>query len=244
MNEPQIVNVERRCSGANTSKIRPRRCCAGGAAARARNTGDSGNPGKAMSRKNSGRTAPRTKTARQPKRSMTVAATAAPSSPPSGTPTITTATATVRHFGGVHSAVSVVAIGVAPPRPRPVRTRNQNSAARLGVAALASEPMDSSAMQVSSARLRPAVSASHPNAIEPNAIPTILAPSTGAIASGLTLKAPVSTGATSAADCRSYPSVVMIRKPRIVTQTAIPAVGPGADDSLTGCCMSRARPNP
>ncbi len=70
---------------------------------------------------------PTRKTERQPNAGMRAAATSPPSAAPTEKPTNMVMTMVARRRCGLNSDVSATALGIAPPRPRPVRKRSATS---------------------------------------------------------------------------------------------------------------------
>jgi hypothetical protein len=103
---------------------------------------DSGRLGSITSNSSSGAAPPSMSTLRQPQSGIIHAARKPPSAAPSGKPQ-NMALVSTRRAAGLYSLVSVTALGMAAPSPRPVRKRRMVSSCRLPAKA---EPMHAAPM--------------------------------------------------------------------------------------------------
>lgn len=118
------------------------------------------------------------------------------------------ATTVARKRVGVYSDVSEIAVGRAPPRPRPVTKRR---AARLlmDVAkGVSKEHIANNATENISTGLRPKRSPASPSAMAPSMPPSRPAPKTGPNWEGSTCQLLAISGATNATHCVSKPSIM------------------------------------
>ena len=134
-------------------------------------------------------------TLRQPKCGIIQAARKPPKAAPSGNPQNMALVSVARRESGQYSLISVTALGMAAPRPRPVTKR---STARVQMSGEKPEPRQATAntaTEPTSTVLRPRRSASGPEKIAPAARPNSAALSTGASAGLLTPHSVISEGA-------------------------------------------------
>src|SRR5262249_54182113 len=107
----------------------------------------------------------------QPKRLITAAATPPAHADPNENPQNIVMTTDVLDRPGMNSEVSASALGIAPPTPKPVTTRNTASDATVVAVAVRSEPSPNINTHAMSTGLRPMRSAIGPNASAPIIIP-------------------------------------------------------------------------
>ncbi len=127
----------------------------------------------------SGATPPTTNTERQPKCGIIAAASRPPRAAPTEKPQNMIITRVARRRCGLYSAVMAMALGIAPPRPSPVKNRIATSALRSWTADVTSAPMPKTSVETTMIFLRPIRSASGPKVSAPIIRPTRPAENTG-----------------------------------------------------------------
>ncbi|MDT4826041.1 hypothetical protein FQZ97_593390 [compost metagenome] len=164
-----------------------------------------------------GSTPPSTSTLRQPKAGTRCAATTPPSAEPRVKPQNMLVTISERRRCGQYSDVRVMALGMAPPRPRPVSRRSRASISTLGAKAASRLKPPKQATDSIRMRLRPKRSASGPAMKAPSISPTSAAPSTGLRALASSCHSSRKAGAIKPMAAVSRPSTAVTRKHRIRT---------------------------
>ncbi|MNT10695.1 hypothetical protein D3C72_1455380 [compost metagenome] len=155
---------------------------------------------------------PSSSTLCQPKCGIIAAATKPPAAEPSGKPQNMVFTSTARRRCGANSDVSVTALGMAAPRPRPVRKRQTVSQPSVGAYAVARLQAPKKKTDSTSTFLRPMRSASGPAKIAPKARPNRAALMTGPRADFSIPQSCTSAGAIYPMAAVSKPSTATTRK--------------------------------
>ncbi|EJL31013.1 hypothetical protein PMI01_02948 [Caulobacter sp. AP07] len=156
----------------------------------------------------SGARPPTRKIVRQSARAMGVRATSPARAPPSGMPQAISATMVALRAGLARSEARAISIGMAPPRPRPVRNRTASSRLRSPVAAVARENRPNAATEVTSTGRRPMRSAIAPPRLAPNISPIRLALNAHPAWPGVSPRAGSMRGAATPIDWMSNPSII------------------------------------
>jgi hypothetical protein len=144
-----------------------------------------------------GRIPPIRNTHGQPRLGITGTATQPTAAEPSENPQNIAVTANARVRWGMYSAVSAIALGIAPPMPNPVSSRNASSSFTELALAASSEPTPKISGQISSTGRRPTIrSASGPNTSAPTIMPINPYDSTGPSAGCAMWNCARSAGAT------------------------------------------------
>ncbi|MCY1428496.1 hypothetical protein D9M71_443830 [compost metagenome] len=179
---------------------------------RARKRTDSGSANHNTGSNASGSTPPRASTLRQPKTGNNCAATTPPKAEPRVKPQNMPVTIKERRRCGQYSDVRVMALGIAPPRPRPVSRRNSARLCRSWANAAARLKTPKQATDSNSTRLRPKRSAKGPAMNAPSISPTSAAPSTGPSSAAPICQCSRSAGAMKPMAAVSRPSMAVTRK--------------------------------
>ncbi len=211
---------------------------------------DSGNATTDTSASSKGTTPPTANTLRHPKAGMMAAATNPPAAAPSVKPQNMPLSSNARRRVGTHSESSVVALGVAAPRPRPVMKRRIVSMVSDEAYTVARLKMPNRATEATSTGLRPILSAIGPDISAPSARPTSEALSAGPNACFGTPHSLVSEGTTKPIAAVSKPSATMIRKHRTKTTAWYPlkrwpsmnSCTSSVADGALGCELMRGSP--
>ena len=122
-----------------------------------------------------------------------------------------------RRFSGQSSAVSVIAAGIAPPRPRPVTKRSAVSVWMSGAKAEAKVARPKKTVVATSTGLRPTRSASGPKTKAPAIRPNSPAAKSGASWAGVAAHCAFSAGAMKPIAAVSKPSMATTRKQSAMT---------------------------
>ncbi|GLC92566.1 hypothetical protein Tamer19_19740 [Cupriavidus sp. TA19] len=173
---------------------------------------DSGSIQTSATASSSGSTPPATSTERQPKASISPAEARPPKAEPSVKPQNMVVTRKERRLSGQNSEVSVIALGMAPPRPSPVRKRSSTSVHRSFDQAEARLAAPKNSTDSTSTPLRPKRSASGPNRKAPAIRPPSPAPNSGASCAGVNCHSARMAGAIKPIAAVSKPSTATIRK--------------------------------
>jgi hypothetical protein len=139
---------------------------------------------------------PRTNTLRQPQIGTICAAIAPPTAEPSEKPTNIVMTIVARLFCGLYSEVSAIGLGMAPPRPSPVRKRHSSRLSGESAVAVSTEQIPKASVEATMTGLRPMRSASRLKPSAPMASPIRPHAMTGASAPGIRPHALLMVGAT------------------------------------------------
>ncbi|MCY1412250.1 hypothetical protein D9M71_276500 [compost metagenome] len=140
------------------------------------------------------------------------AATTPPRAEPRVKPQNMLVTISERRRSGQYSEVRVMALGMAPPRPRPVRKRIRASVSTFGAKAAARLQPPKHSTESSSTVLRPKRSASGPAMKAPSIRPISAAPSTGLSWAEVSPHSSRSAGAMKPIAAVSRPSMAVTRK--------------------------------
>ena len=161
---------------------------------------------------------PTRNTACHPNRLMTAAATQPAHADPNENPQNIVMTAAFLERSGMYSEVSAMALGIAPPIPIPVNTRNAVSCATETAVAVSSDPIANVIVHAISTGLRPTRSASGPNVSAPIIMPKVpLEITVPNVTRGMWSSA-LSAGATKPITCASNPSMNTIAAHRPATR--------------------------
>src|SRR5262249_35573858 len=143
----------------------------------------------------------------QPKRPTTAAATQPAHADPNENPQNIVMTTDVLDRVGMNSEVSASALGIAPPIPKPVTTRNTASDATVVAVVVTSEPRPNINTHATSTGLRPMRSAIEPNVSAPNIIPNVPLEMTAPSMTRGMCSSALSAGATNPITWASNPSM-------------------------------------
>ena len=179
-----------------------------------RNRTDSGNKMMSTGARASGATPPPTSRTRQPKPGSTCAATRPPNADPSVKPQNINVTSEDRRVVGQNSEASVIVIGIAPPRPRPVTKRRPISHLSPPLYDDAMLAAPNTIIDTTSSVLRPWRSASGPTANAPSIRPKSPAANSGPSWLTWSLHSARIAGAMNPTIAVSKPSMAMTRKQR------------------------------
>ncbi len=179
---------------------------------------DSGSIASMASASTSGAMPPSASTLRQPNWGISQAARKPPNAAPSGKPQNIALVSVARSRSGQYSLISVTALGMAAPRPRPVSKRSAVSCSSDCANDEARQAMPKTSTAATSSILRPSQSASGPDASAPKARPNSAALRTGASAGLVTPHSLTSDGAMKPMAAVSKPSSSTITKhsPKII----------------------------
>ncbi len=173
---------------------------------------DSGNSSSIAAASNRGAMPPSISTLRQPNCGIIHAARKPPNAAPSGKPQNIALVRVARRRSGQYSLISVTALGIAAPRPRPVRKRSVVSWPSEAENDEARQARPNTSTAATSNFLRPSQSASGPDDSAPAARPNSAALSTGPSAGLVTPHSLMSDGAMKPIAAVSKPSASTIRK--------------------------------
>src|SRR5262249_14169432 len=173
----------------------------------ATNRGDSGRDASSTAASTSGVRPPIRNMLCQPKRPITAAATQPAHADPNENPQNIVMTTDVLDRAGMNSDVSASALGMAPPIPNPVMTRNTASDATVVAVAVTSEPRPNVRAQATSTGFRPMRSAIGPNVSAPNIIPKVPLEMTAPSMTRGMCSSALSAGATKPMTWASNPSM-------------------------------------
>lgn len=148
--------------------------------------------------------------------------------PPSGTQTIVAVTIIVRRRAGVYSAVIVVAVGNAPPMPRPATKRSAAIVSTLCASPIAQVAAPNRNTLPSTAPRRPKRSATSPAQALPIPIPISPAATAGAKAPRVMPHSLISTGIAKPISWPSKPSSTIESAASSTTHFCIVVNGPSS----------------
>ncbi|MND41903.1 hypothetical protein D3C80_326610 [compost metagenome] len=177
-----------------------------------RKRADSGNQTSSTTASASGNRPPSSSRLCQPKAGIIFAETKPPEAMPRLKPQNMLVTSSDLRRSGVYSESKVVALGMAAPRPRPVRKRNTSSCSRLALKAEIRLNSPNRKTAVTSTPLRPKRSAMGPEPRAPNTMPISAALITGPRLARSMPQSWVSAGAMKPMAAVSRPSRKTMRK--------------------------------
>ena len=180
--------------------------------------GDSGSRGTSATASINGKTPPSTRMPCQPISGTSCALTTPPKAEPRVNPQNIRVTSAPRRRAGKYSEVMVMVLGIAPPRPRPVRKRRNTSICRSGANAESRLNRPNRATQNSITRLRPKRSESGPQSSAPAVRPSNPAPNNGARSPAVSCQWLRISGAIKPIAAVSKPSSITTRKQQIITR--------------------------
>ena len=198
--------------------------------------GDSGRTESRTKNSISGNTPPRTRIPCQPITGTSCALTIPPIAEPSVKPQNIRVTSAPRRRAGKYSEVMVMVLGMAPPRPRPVRKRRITSVCKSGEKAEIRLSAPNNATQSSITRLRPKRSDSGPQSKAPAVSPNRPAPNSGARSPAVNCQWVRISGAIKPMAAVSKPSSMTTRKQQMITRHCVLLTGAA---SIRACSSRR-----